>query len=239
MSSRSWPHQAQIVTTSGREFEPDGVSVHPMNSIRPHLSYANVVATLALLFAMSGGALAANHYLINSTKQINPKVLKKLTGKTGRQGLAGAQGQTGAQGPAGAQGNAGQRGPSDVYEVELSTPAGAPANKSRTLTLTSLPAGTYVISGKADIVPTAQEKSAASCELGAESDLDVGFVGFTGLNGAEERAEIDTMLTHTFPSTGKIAMTCHASSVPWVMTTGRIAATRLDTQHKTTAPATE
>jgi hypothetical protein len=46
-----------------------------MNSIRRRLSYANVVATLALVFAMSGGALAASHYLVNSTKQINPKVL--------------------------------------------------------------------------------------------------------------------------------------------------------------------
>jgi hypothetical protein len=32
-----------------------------MNSLRKHLSYANIVATLALLFAMSGGALAASH----------------------------------------------------------------------------------------------------------------------------------------------------------------------------------
>src|SRR5439155_26711594 len=40
------------------------------------LNYANVTATLALFFAMSGGALAAHHYLLNSTKQINPKVLK-------------------------------------------------------------------------------------------------------------------------------------------------------------------
>jgi hypothetical protein len=35
--------------------------------IRRHLSYANVVATMALVFAMSGSALAAKHYLITST----------------------------------------------------------------------------------------------------------------------------------------------------------------------------
>jgi hypothetical protein len=46
-----------------------------------HLSYANVVSTLALLFAMTGGALAASHYVITSTKQIKPTVLKKLTPK--------------------------------------------------------------------------------------------------------------------------------------------------------------
>jgi hypothetical protein len=32
---------------------------------------------------MSGGALAAKRYLINSTKQINPKVLKALKGNVG------------------------------------------------------------------------------------------------------------------------------------------------------------
>ena len=42
------------------------------------MTYANVAATLALVFAMSGGAPAANHYLITSTNQISPKVLKEL-----------------------------------------------------------------------------------------------------------------------------------------------------------------
>jgi hypothetical protein len=76
-----------------------------MHIPRRHLNYANVVATLALVFAMSGGALAAKHYLINSTKQINPKVLKKLKGSTGKTG------NTGATGPAGATGAAGKEGP--------------------------------------------------------------------------------------------------------------------------------
>jgi hypothetical protein len=78
--------------------------------MRKRLSYANVTATLALVFAMSGGALAANHYLINSTKQINPKVLKKLTGKTGANGTNGATGATGAVGPAGSPGKEGSPG---------------------------------------------------------------------------------------------------------------------------------
>jgi hypothetical protein len=82
-------------------------------SIRKHLSYANVVATAALLFAMGGGALAASHYLITSTKQISPKVLKKLRGRRGAEGPQGPIGAIGAQGPGGPQGSrgpAGQRG---------------------------------------------------------------------------------------------------------------------------------
>jgi hypothetical protein len=78
--------------------------------MRRRLSYANVTATLALVFAMSGGALAANHYLINSTKQINPKVLKKLTGKTGKTGATGATGAAGKEGPQGKEGSPGKEG---------------------------------------------------------------------------------------------------------------------------------
>jgi hypothetical protein len=70
--------------------------------MRRHLNYANVIATLALFFAMSGGALAAKHYLINSTKQINPKVIKKLKGNTGPRGATGATGPIGPQGKEGA-----------------------------------------------------------------------------------------------------------------------------------------
>ncbi|MHB8240436.1 MAG: hypothetical protein ACYDHN_00440 [Solirubrobacteraceae bacterium] len=77
---------------------------------RRHLSYANVTATLALVLAMSGGAMAANHYLINSTKQINPKVLKKLKGHTGAKGPAGAPGAPGPQGSIGPQGPKGENG---------------------------------------------------------------------------------------------------------------------------------
>jgi hypothetical protein len=79
---------------------------------RRSLSYANVAATLALVLSMSGGALAASHYIINSTRQINPRVLKKLKGPRGPEGPAGPQGPvalggaTGPGGPPGAPGTA-------------------------------------------------------------------------------------------------------------------------------------
>ncbi len=80
------------------------------SAIRARMTYANVVATLALLFAMSGGALAAQHYLINSTKQINPKVLKKLHGARGTRGEVGPNGLVGPQGVQGPIGRTGGRG---------------------------------------------------------------------------------------------------------------------------------
>jgi len=85
-----------------------------MSKLSPKLTYANVAATLALVFSMSGGALAAGHYLINSKKQINPKVLKALQGAKGPKGAtgtAGAAGPSGAAGTTGATGLEGRRGP--------------------------------------------------------------------------------------------------------------------------------
>jgi hypothetical protein len=78
--------------------------------MRRHLTYANVAATLALVFAMSGGALAAKHYLVESTSQINPKVLKKLRGHNGKIGKTGKAGLTGAAGAPGAPGATGAAG---------------------------------------------------------------------------------------------------------------------------------
>jgi len=95
--------------------------------MRSKLTYANIVATLALLFAMSGGAIAASHYLITSTKQFSPKVLSKLhgaRGKTGAQGAQGAQGPQGVQGPKGDTGATGLTGYNVVETVTDSTGAG-------------------------------------------------------------------------------------------------------------------
>jgi hypothetical protein len=71
---------------------------------RLHLTPATAIAALALVFAMTGGAYAAGKYVITSTKQISPKVLKSLQGKAGAKGAAGAAGAAGPVGPAGAVG---------------------------------------------------------------------------------------------------------------------------------------
>jgi hypothetical protein len=71
---------------------------------RLHLTPATAIAAFALVFAMTGGAYAAGKYVITSTKQISPKVLKSLQGKAG---AAGKPGATGPAGPAGAAGAAG------------------------------------------------------------------------------------------------------------------------------------
>ncbi|MHB8491590.1 MAG: hypothetical protein ACYDA6_05155 [Solirubrobacteraceae bacterium] len=80
------------------------------SAIQKRLTYANVAATMALVFSMSGAAIAAKHYLINSTKQINPKVVRQLRGHNGKNGFNGKTGATGPAGSAGAAGAAGAKG---------------------------------------------------------------------------------------------------------------------------------
>ena len=77
---------------------------------RLRVSPATVIAGLALVFAMTGGAYAAKKYLITSTKQISPSVLKSLQGKAGPAGANGVQGPAGPAGPQGPAGTAGAKG---------------------------------------------------------------------------------------------------------------------------------
>jgi hypothetical protein len=110
-----------------------------------HLTYANIVATLALVFAMGGGAYAAKQYLITSTNQISPEALRALmrsmgpvgkqaapdnegpteSGPKGKKGSRGATGPTGPTGPAGPTGPQGplQAGVTEGGEWSMTTPA--------------------------------------------------------------------------------------------------------------------
>jgi hypothetical protein len=110
--------------------------------IRRHLTYANVVATMALAFAMGGSALAADQfaspaktkskeftapptskefsYLITSISQIDPRVQAELkaTGRAGPAGPAGATGTPGAPGASGSQGTPGLSGTPGPQGIE-------------------------------------------------------------------------------------------------------------------------
>jgi hypothetical protein len=75
--------------------------------MRNRLGIPGLIAVIALVFAMIGSAYAAKKYVITSTSQIKPSVLKSLQGKPGP---AGANGSNGAKGDPGAPGTAGANG---------------------------------------------------------------------------------------------------------------------------------
>jgi hypothetical protein len=81
---------------------------------------SNAVALIALVFAMTGTGIAATHYVITSTSQIRPSVLRQLRGMRGPRGPHGPQGpnavlltegREGKQGPRGDIGPEGKQGP--------------------------------------------------------------------------------------------------------------------------------
>jgi hypothetical protein len=120
--------------------------------LRSCLSYANVMATIAVFVALGGGAYAAvalppssvgSRQLKNGSvtpKKVGRATIKLFKGQKGAPGPKGDQGAQGAQGPQGPQGILGPIGPSNVYFTS-STAAGAEL---------TLPAGDYWIEGQCD-----------------------------------------------------------------------------------------
>jgi hypothetical protein len=118
--------------------------------LRRRFSYANVAATMALVFAMGGSAVAARHYLISSTRQISPKVLRALKGNgaTGPRGAVGARGNEGPPGTEGPQGKPGAVGPTFSAHAGEDVPKGIgrlSAIKALTVNLPS--PGNLMVSG--------------------------------------------------------------------------------------------
>jgi len=156
-------------------------------------SPALVLAFVALLIATTGTAFGARHYLVTSTKQISPRVIRKLRGmqgKRGARGLPGAQGargpagETGAAGPAGAAGASGRegpagppgdtgdtgpRGPSDVIVGfdDVGGTFNSPGVPTTISTLANVPAGRYVYTAKFNVTsaPSTGGPYTVSCQL--------------------------------------------------------------------------
>jgi hypothetical protein len=103
--------------------------------IRRHLTYANLAATLALIFAMSGGAyaLAGHGASVGSPTGASAQATvakSKSKPKAGARGPAGPKGATGAAGATGPAGAAGPAGPAGA-KGETGT-AGAAGAKGET-----------------------------------------------------------------------------------------------------------
>lgn len=130
---------------------------------------ARALALVALAVAIGGGtAFAGVHYIITSTKQIKPSVLKALR-KAGPAGPQGAQGPKGDTGSAGTNGTNGKDGAVAAYYASTGTsPVSLTNAASKTVLTKTIPAGSYVIN--ADVSAFGQQLSgsagvALSCTL--------------------------------------------------------------------------
>jgi hypothetical protein len=125
-------------------------------------SPAVVIASLALFAGLGGTAAAAHHFLITSTRQIKPSVLRALHGAAGRAGPTGASGPSGPQGPAGTQGPA---GPSNLSALSI------------------------VRAPDLLVKPTKEATSIATCPNGSHVVAGGEYSGFATRNGSEMSAD--------------------------------------------------
>lgn len=137
-----------------------------------------LVTTIAVLLIVSGTtAVAASHWIITTTSQIKPAVLKELHGAAGPRGVAGLpgpKGDMGSTGPAGPQGPAGATGPAggvpSIHVVQQQPDL--PANSVTSIEV-GCPSGDLAISGGYDNTLT----QAPSQVVVLRSMSDAGYAG--------------------------------------------------------------
>jgi hypothetical protein len=168
-----------------RHFQPNSNREDRTGS-RRRLSYANVAATLALVTALGGGtAWAANHihYLIVSTHQIKPSVLKQLHGAKGASGTNGTNGTNGAQGPAGPAGAAGAVAGYAVTEASPVTFTAGTLGSPTTVLSLNVPAGSFLVNAKNvvtaenSVPPNSTDYADVTCQLVDGSTSDTAWWG--------------------------------------------------------------
>lgn len=188
-----------------------------MRRLRTRLTYANVIATLALFVGLGGGAYAATQLPRESvgTQQLKAEAVTpaKLSdgakkgidgprGPAGPRGEVGARGESGPQGPGGPQGPA---GPSDAFAVSGSASnlalSGGTVHKVLALTL---PAGSYVVTGKQTLKAVGAGLQDYRCFLSsAGTDLDIATVTLD-----EDLGTLVTTATLTLTDTTEVADYC-------------------------------
>lgn len=193
---------------------------------RLRLSYAGVLSTLALVFALTGGAIAAGHYLITSIHQISPNVVHKLRGHRGPRGYRGYPGPTGRDGAPGPKGSRGRRGdegppgangqgPAIAVHNETGTAASSATDPtSHTLATLLIPtAGKYIAVAKLVATIPTTGGAASSCTLTARtgsagaSDADTSQVDLSTSSGLTAET-VPLEVTHDFSGPGTIQLAC-------------------------------
>lgn len=201
-----------------------------------------LVAALAVALPAAPGASAAGHAGSDQRADVAQKRGKRRRktrarrgpkgprGPRGLRGAPGASGAPGAPGATGPAGPAGPAGPSNAYSVTTTGPvaSGDDGAASIVATLTNLPAGSYVIWGKAGVARDggAPANLQGTCTLSAAGDTDTGLAVVT-LGPAAFASTITTMLATTLAAPASATLTCGGIGGPWVATSAKIVAIRV------------
>jgi hypothetical protein len=109
-----------------------------LSALRNRFGIPGAISVIALVFAMTGGAFAAK-YIITSTKQIKPSVLKALKGKAG---------PAGPQGPAGPAGKDGANGANGASVANSAEPKGLNCKEGGSKFVVGAGAATFACNGE-------------------------------------------------------------------------------------------
>ena len=206
-----------------------------MSKVRSRMTYGNVLASIAVFVALSGGAYAAvGNPLVAGNGTIHgcvkngalyvvkagmrcPKHTRSLPfgqkGPQGTRGHQGSQGPQGLQGQQGIQGNPGTPGPSAAFFG--SHDPGIVVDSAALTSIGSLnvPAGNYVIVATAGARDNSVSNTEIQCELIAAADIDQtrAVLGSVGTPGSAQALSFN--LVHTFNSAGSIDLQCTSGGV--------------------------
>ena len=165
-------------------------------------SPALVVSICAFVVALGGTAVAAKKYVITSTKQISPKVLQQLRGRTGQMGPTGLQGPRGTDGTAGPPGADGLAGPSSIVSMTRGDIASLADNA--VAELTALPAGQWLV--VATLSATNGSDTTLACQI-------EGQPGSSMAVGAKE-AQLTTSAALDLASATNVRLLCTSPASP-------------------------
>jgi hypothetical protein len=169
-------------------------------------SPTSIIAVLALFVALGGTAYATKHYLITSTKQIKPSVLKKLKGKPGKNGTNGTNGTNGSNGAAGAANGYTDQHPAAGTYIPLE-------EQPTVVSVLNLPAGKYVVQADVHLEGFKIPGASVTCKLAGTTTPDEG-VSELGV-GANEVKHADLALSGalTLSGPGSVLVECTPSTL--------------------------
>ena len=183
---------------------------------RFRLSYANVIATIALFIALCGGTATAAKIVITGKNIKNNTVTGKdvknysLQAKDLKKGLL-------ASANAATLSSAAFQAARDVGPSSV-----APSQNYTGVATLSVAPGSYVVFAKVDMQSDQQDSS--RCRLTAEAGLDESNRGLRA-NGTGEAHNLQ--LAHTFTQPGAIALNCRTSAGNWSASDTKILAIKV------------
>jgi hypothetical protein len=163
-----------------------------------------------------------NNEVMLDWSQTGPQGPQGQQGPSGPQGPAGSQGAQGPPGPQGVQGPQGDTGPQGpagpgggghAYSTSGGQSVAVSINGGTDLLTLTLPPGSYLISGKSEILNNDSEKQDEFCQVKVgPTELDRSDAELLGFDSVADHLEIPVQAAATFAASTDITLRCSGSN---------------------------